>query len=91
MELLLSATISAVIYLIVPDILSPIETILFLITGIVVSFMSICWIKDQIECIRRKRQSLTIRKTKQRCEKVIDFPIRPRTRIIPAFRVREEA
>ena len=87
MELLLSAAISAGAYLILPDILSQAETILFLITGIVVSFMCICWIKDQIDHIQRKRRSLTIRKAKRRHEKVIDFPVRPRIKHIPAFKV----
>lgn len=87
MELLLSAAISTAAYLILPDILSQAETILFLITGIVVSFMTISWISDQIERIQRKRRSLIIRKAKRRHEKVVDFPVRPYKKIIPAFKV----
>lgn len=87
MELLLSAAISAGAYLILPDILSQAETILFLITGIVVSFMTISWIKDQVERIQRKRRSLIIRKARRRHQKIVDFPVRPYKKIIPAFKV----
>ena len=86
-----AAIATAVIYLSAPDILSPMQTLLFLITvfGACAYFIAFCF--DQVERIQKKRRSLTIRKAKRRYEKVIDFPVRPRTKIIPAFKVRREA
>ena len=88
--MVVAAAISAVVYLIVPDILSPIETILFLWTVFILSSMCIFWIQEQIERIRTKRESLCIRKNR-RSEKVIDFRMRSKTIYIPAFKVRRDA
>lgn len=81
-----AAFISAVAYLIVPDILTPIETILFLWAVFVVSAMCIFWCEKQIKRIKDKRASLCIRKNRRR-EKVIDFPVHSRVKHIPAFKV----
>lgn len=87
----LAALATAIIYLSAPDILSRTQTLLFLITVFGVCAYVIAWCFEQVERIQRKRKSLTIRKAKKRYEKVIDFPVRPRIKYIPAFKVRREA
>lgn len=82
-----AAIVTAVIYLNAPDILTPMQTLLFLITIFGCSAYFIAWCFEQIDRVRRKRASLQIRKPRRRHEKIIDFPVRPRTRIIPAFKV----
>lgn len=86
-----AAVVTAVVYLTAPDILTPVQTLLFLITVFGCSAYFIGWCFEQAELIRRKRRSLTIRKAKKRYEKVIDFPVRPRVKVIPAFRVKKDA
>ena len=82
-----AAIATAVIYLNVPDIMTPPQTLLFLITIFGCSAYFIGWCFEQAERIQRKRRSLIIRKARRRHEKVIDFPVRSRTIHIPAFKV----
>ena len=88
--IILAAAISAGIYMIVPDILNPVETVLFLWTFFVIALLSLCWLQDQAEQIRTKRESLCIRKNR-RSEKIVDFRMRSRVKYIPAFKVRRDA
>ena len=85
--MLTAVLISAAAYLIVPEILNPVETLLFLWAVFVVSAMCVFWVQEQIQKIRDKRDSLCIRKNRRR-EKVIDFPLQSRVKHIPAFKVR---
>ena len=82
-----AAIATAVIYLNVPDIMTPPQTLLFLITIFGCSAYFIGWCFEQIDRVKRKRASLKIRKPRRRHEKIIDFPVRSRTKIIPAFKV----
>ena len=87
MTIMSAVIIAAGVYLIVPDILTPIETVLFLWAAFVISIMVICWVQEQVQKIRAKRASLEIRKNRRR-DKVIDFPMRGRVKHIPAFKVK---
>jgi len=78
---------TAIIYLVTPDTMTRMQTLLFLLTIFGVMAYFIAWIDEQIQRIRHKRESLQIRKPKRRHEKVIDFPVRRNVRIIPAFKV----
>lgn len=86
--MIISALITVVVYLAVPDILTPVETVLFLWAGYVVSLMTVFWVQERIEEIRAKRESLMITRNRRR-HKVIDFPVRGRIKHIPAFKVAE--
>lgn len=79
------------IYLNVPDIMTPVETVLFMITVFGCSAYFIGFVFEQIERVKRKRRSLVIRQKKQRWEKIIDFRMRSNVKHIPAFPVRKDA
>lgn len=82
----IAAGATAIIYLITPDTMTRMQTLLFLITVFGCSAYFTAWVLEQIERIKRKRMSLQIRK-KRRQDKIIDFPVRRNIKIIPAFKV----
>lgn len=81
---------TAVIYLATPDTMTRIQTLLFLLTIFGCTAYFIAWVDEQIRRIRRKRQSLIIRKRQRREDKIIDFRMRSRAKYIPAFPVLEK-
>ena len=86
-----SGAISVAVYLVLPDILSNLETVAFLMAAALCSFILLQWAQMTLEDIRRKRESLCItakRPAKRHSGKRIDFPVR-RVLIIPAEKVRD--
>ena len=87
----MAAISTAIIYLVTPDTMSRMQTLLFLITIFGCSAYFIAWVIEEIESVKRKRRSLVIRQKKQRWQKVIDFRMHSSVKHIPAFPVRKDA
>ena len=87
----MAAISTAIIYLVTPDTMSRMQTLLFLITVFGCSAYFIAWVIEEIESVKRKRRSLVIRQKKQRWQKVIDFRMHSYVKHIPAFPVRKDA
>jgi len=82
----IAAVITVIVYLCTPNIMTQIETLLFLVTIFMASAYLVGIIDDQIQRIRRKRLSLRIRKQRK---KIIDFKMK-RIVHIPAYPVMEK-
>lgn len=84
----IAATISGIVYLALPDILSPVETVVLLI-GLYASMIALLLtIEEQIESVRTGRERLKIRKP-GRDKKIVDFRVKSRVIHIPAYKVEE--
>lgn len=86
----IAAITSGITYLLLPDILTPIETVMLLI-GLYASMIALLLtIEEQIEAVRTGRERLKIRKPgKDRSGKIVDFRLKSRAIHIPAYKVGE--
>lgn len=84
----IAAITSGITYLLLPDILTPIETVMLLI-GLYASMIALLLtIEEQIEAVRTGREQLKIRKP-GRDKKIVDFRVKSRAIRIPAYKVGE--
>lgn len=84
----IAATISGIVYLALPDVLSPVETVVLLIGLYAAVIALIITVEEQIEAVRTGRERLKIRKP-GRDKKIVDFRVKSRAIRIPAYKVGE--
>jgi len=85
-DVVVSLSVAVTSYLIAPDILTKVETVLFVAALTLLGCLAACQIRQWIEDVQERREELKIRKRRP-TNKTVDFQIRRKQVRIPARKV----